>query len=137
MADCNRYKPVSGAPDEKELCAGIADGVDGAGILCGSLSDTISLLPHCSAAVGNDSGVAHIAASFGIRTVELYCATNPDFSVTPGPQSFFIQASCPEGVLRKLDAGKAPHGLSRPQPEKYPCLFFLLCPVFPDPRMVR
>lgn len=112
---------LSGAPDEKDLCAGIADGVEGAKILCGSLSDTISLLPHCSAAVGNDSGVAHIAASFGIRTVELYCATNPDFSVTPGPQSFFIQASCPDSPRKDEQVCRGASGLTCDRPERMNC----------------
>ena len=86
---------VSGAPDEKELCAGISDGVDGAGILCGSFSDTVSLLPHCHAVAGNDSGVVHLAAAFGVRTVTLFCQTNPAFCGPLGKRSMILRAACP------------------------------------------
>ena len=112
---------LSGAPDEMDLCAGIADGVDGAIILCGALSDTISLLPHCRAVVGNDSGVAHIAASFGVRTVELYCPTNPDFSVTPGPRSFFIQAPCPDSPRKNEQHCCGDPRLTCDRPERMNC----------------
>lgn len=86
---------VSGAPDEKDLCSGIADGIAGARTICGALSDTISLLPHCRAVVGNDSGVAHLAAAFGIRTITLFCQTNPAFCGPLGQQSRVLRAACP------------------------------------------
>ena len=85
---------LSGAPDEADLCRGIADGIAGAKILCGSLSDTVSLLPHCHAVVGNDSGVVHLAAAFGIRTITLFCQTNPDFCGPLGQQSIFLRTAC-------------------------------------------
>ena len=86
---------LSGAPEEAELCRTIADGVPGAVIITGSLSDTFSLLPHCRAVAGNDSGVAHVAAAFGVPTVTLFCQTNPDFCAPLGPRSRFLRTSCP------------------------------------------
>ncbi len=86
---------VSGAPDERELCSKIADGIRGAVILCGSLSGTVSLLPHCHAAAGNDSGVVHLAAAFGVRTVTMFCQTNPAFCGPLGKQSIVLRSGCP------------------------------------------
>ncbi len=86
---------LSCAPDEKELCSMISEGIAGARTICGSLSDTVSLLPHCRAVVGNDSGVAHLAAAFGIRTITLFCQTNPAFCGPLGQQSRVLRAACP------------------------------------------
>ena len=86
---------VSGAPDEAELCSKVADGIRGAVVLCGDLSDTVSLLPHCHAVAGNDSGVAHLAAAFGVRTVTMFCQTNPAFCGPLGKQSFVLRSDCP------------------------------------------
>jgi len=86
---------VSGAPDEQELCSKIADGIAGVTILCDSLSDTVSLLPHCHAVVGNDSGVVHLAAAFGVRTVTMFCQTNPAFCGPLGKQNFVLSSDCP------------------------------------------
>lgn len=86
---------VSGAPDEAELCSKVADGIPGAIILCGDLSDTVSLLPHCRAVAGNDSGVAHLAAAFGVRTVTMFCQTNPAFCGPLGKQSMVLRSDCP------------------------------------------
>jgi heptosyltransferase-2 len=86
---------VSGAPDEKELCAGIADGIAGGRALCGALSDTVSLLPHCHAVAGNDSGVVHLAAAFGVKTVTMFCQTNPAFCGPLGKRSLILRAACP------------------------------------------
>ena len=109
---------LSGAPDEAALCSKIAEGIAGVRILCGSLSDTISLLPHCGAVVGNDSGVTHVAASFGVRTVELYCFSNPDFSVTPGPLSLFLQSPCPYSPRKNEQYCRGASHLTCDRPER-------------------
>lgn len=90
------FQPViSGAPDETDLCAAIAKDNPEARIICGSLSDAISLLPHCLAAVGNDSGVVHLSAAFGVRTITMFCQTNPAFCGPLGKRSMFLRAACP------------------------------------------
>ena len=86
---------VSGAPDEKDLCARITDGIAGGRALCGALSDTVSLLPHCHAVAGNDSGVVHLSAAFGVRTVTVFCQTNPAFCGPLGKRSLILRAACP------------------------------------------
>ena len=86
---------LSCTPDEKDLCAGIADGIAGVRTISGSLSDVISLLPHCSAVVGNDSGVVHLAAAFGVRTITMFCQTNPAFCGPLGSRSLVLRSACP------------------------------------------
>lgn len=112
---------LSGAPDEKDLCAGIADGIAGARIVCGSLPDTISLLPHCHAVVGNDSGVTHLAASFGVRTVAMFCPTNPDFGVPLGRRSHFLQAPCPHSPRKDEQYCCGAPRLTCDRPERMDC----------------
>ena len=95
LAEAGYAVVVSGAPDEKELCEQVAEGISGAKAVCGALSDTISLLPHCRAVVGSDSGVIHMAASFDVPTVSLFCPTNPLFGAPLGRRSIVLQTVCP------------------------------------------
>ena len=95
LAEAGFAVVVSGSPDEKDLCERVADGIPGAKTICGALSDTISLLPHCRAVAGNDSGVAHLAAAFGVRTVTLFCQTNPAYCGPLGDRSVCLRAACP------------------------------------------
>ena len=95
LAEAGYAVVVSGSPDEKDLCGQAADGIPGAKAICGALSDTISLLPHCRAVAGSDSGVAHLAAAFGVRTVTLFCQTNPAFCGPLGDLSVCLRAACP------------------------------------------
>ena len=86
---------ISGAPEEADLCLKVKDGIAGARTICGALSDTISLLPYCRAVVGNDSGIVHLAAAFGVKTITLFCQTNPAFCGPLGQKSIFLQSTCP------------------------------------------
>ena len=95
LAEAGNAVVVSGSPDEKDLCGRVADGVPGARTICGALSDTVSLLTHCRAVAGNDSGVAHLAAAFGVRTVTLFCQTNPAYCGPLGERSIFLRTACP------------------------------------------
>ena len=84
----------SGAGNEKDLCLQASCGIKEAVILCDELSDTISLLPHCKAVIGNDSGVVHLAAAFGVKVYTLFCQTNPEFCGALGEKSKYIKADC-------------------------------------------
>ena len=86
---------LSGSPAEEALCNEISRGIKNSIVLCNSLAETISLLPHCKAAVGNDSGVAHLAASYGIKVFILYCQTNPEFCGALGADTHYFRAVCP------------------------------------------
>ena len=85
----------SGAEKEKTLCRTAARDIPGALILCDELSETISLLPHCEAVIGNDSGVIHLAAAFGVKVFSFFCQTNPEFCGALGPHSRFFRTKCP------------------------------------------
>ncbi|MBR9975635.1 MAG: glycosyltransferase family 9 protein [Bacteroidetes bacterium] len=50
----------------------------------GTLRDSAALLDRCAAAVGNDSGPAHIATALGLPAVMFYGPTNPE---SQGPWS--------------------------------------------------
>ena len=85
----------SGSGNEKELCLKAAGDIPKAVILCDELSDTISLLPHCDAVIGNDSGVIHLAAAFGVKVFSFFCQTNPEFCGALGVDSHFFRTKCP------------------------------------------
>ena len=95
LADYGYKIVISGSPAEKTLCTEVAQGIPNALILCDSLAETISFLPHCKVAIGNDSGVTHLAASFGIKVFALYCQTNPDFCGALGADTHYFRAACP------------------------------------------
>ena len=86
---------ISGSASEETLCNEISQGIKNSIILCNGLAETISLLPHCKAAVGNDSGVSHLAASYGIKVFILYCQTNPEFCGALGVDAHYFRTECP------------------------------------------
>jgi heptosyltransferase-2 len=45
-------------------------------LICGSLSEIIYVLSMCSLAVGNDSGLMHLASAIGCKSVIIYGATD-------------------------------------------------------------
>lgn len=91
-----KYRIVlSGAGSEKELCENALQGIPNGVLLCDDLGETISLLPHCAAVVGNDSGVVHLAAAFGVKVYSFFCQTNPAFCGALGKDSHFFRAKCP------------------------------------------
>jgi heptosyltransferase-2 len=78
---------VLGVPDEAAICAFVAQ--DGALDLCGrtSLREAAAWLRGAWAAVGNDSGLSHLAAACGTPTLALYGATDPGGSTPWGPRT--------------------------------------------------
>ena len=112
---------LSGAPDEAEICSGIADGIPGVRTLCDSLSDAVSLLPHCRAVAGNDSGVVHLAAAFGVRTVTMFCQTNPVFCGPLGKQSLILRAACPHAPKEGEHFCRGGPRLTCERPERMNC----------------
>jgi ADP-heptose:LPS heptosyltransferase len=50
-----------------------------------SLTEVVGLLSCADAFVGNDSGVTHLAAAMGLRTVALFCPTDPAVYRPLGP----------------------------------------------------
>jgi heptosyltransferase-2 len=78
---------VLGTPDEREICDFV--GTAATRNLCGktSLKEAAAWLRGAWAAVGNDSGLSHLAAACGTPIVALYGATDPGGSTPWGPWS--------------------------------------------------
>jgi heptosyltransferase-2 len=82
---------VLGSPAEQEICAFVAQ--DAARNLCGSTSlvQAAAWLRGARAALGNDSGLSHLAAACGTPTLALYGATDPGGSTPWGPRSLALR----------------------------------------------
>ena len=88
---------VLGAASEIGLGESIVDGLGGGGHnLCGrtDLRQAAAWLHGARAAIGNDSGLSHLAAACGTRTIAVYGPTDPSASapwganvITIGPQA--------------------------------------------------
>lgn len=78
---------VLGTPDEADICAFV--GQDATVNLCGatSLVEAAAWLRGARAALGNDSGLSHLAAACGTPTLALYGATDPGGSTPWGPRT--------------------------------------------------
>ena len=78
---------VLGVPSEASTCAFVAQ--EGGRDLCGrtTLKQAAAWLRGAWAAVGNDSGLSHLAAACGTPTLALYGATDPGGSTPWGPRS--------------------------------------------------
>jgi ADP-heptose:LPS heptosyltransferase len=121
-------------PGEEELGRRVA-GAAGSALVPGTwpLTDVAALLAACDAAVGNDSGLAHLAAAVGCPTLALFGPTDPARTAPIG-RGRFLCAAAPGGwptpavvaeVVADLLAGggdaEVSHACPSPQrPE--PCL---------------
>jgi len=78
---------VLGSPDEAIVCAEVA-GSEGIN-LCGrtTLKEAAAWLRASKAALGNDSGLSHLAAACGTPILAIYGATDPRGSTPWGPKS--------------------------------------------------
>ncbi len=78
---------VLGSPGEAPVCDAVA-GEEGIN-LCGrtTLKEAAAWLRGARAALGNDSGLSHLAAACGTPTLALYGATDPGGSTPWGPRS--------------------------------------------------
>jgi ADP-heptose:LPS heptosyltransferase len=92
-------------PGEEALAAHLA-GSSGARVAptAWRLEETAALLAACDAAVGNDSGLTHLAAVVGCPTVALFGPTEPARTAPVGP-AVIVQAPSPVGTggPRSLD----------------------------------
>ncbi len=77
---------VLGSPEEAAFCAEVAgmEGLDLSGRT--SLKEAAAWLRGAAAAVGNDSGLSHLAAACGTPIVALYGSTDPGGSAPWGPR---------------------------------------------------
>ncbi|UYH52077.1 glycosyltransferase family 9 protein [Candidatus Kirkpatrickella diaphorinae] len=62
-----------------------------------ALPEVIALLQRCSAFIGNDSGLMHLAAAAGTPTIGLFGPSRASEYAPSGPCATYIQAEGPEG----------------------------------------
>ncbi len=67
------------------------------------------LLKGCSAYLGNDSGITHLASSLGVPSVALFGSTDP---VVWGPKGPAVKIVYDPGGLDRIDPGRAIEALS-------------------------
>jgi heptosyltransferase-2 len=82
---------VLGTPVEQDICDFVGQGASHN--LCGrtSLVQAAAWLRGARAALGNDSGLSHLAAACGTPTLALYGATDPGGSTPWGPRSLALR----------------------------------------------
>jgi heptosyltransferase-1 len=67
-----------GSEDERLRCERIAAAVDGALVPRRmQLAELARLMLHAQCVVGVDTGLAHLAAALGVRTLGIYCGSEP------------------------------------------------------------
>lgn len=88
---------ISGSKGEFELCKAIANGLDRKKVrlLIDDLELLISLFPYLSCCISSDSGIGHLSAAAGVKTIQLFCPTNPDFSAEKRENVTVLRSSCP------------------------------------------
>lgn len=120
IARCNGMDvAVLGVPSEAETCRFVAQ--EGSLDLCGrtTLKEAAAWLRGAVAAVGNDSGLSHLAAACGTPTLALYGATDPGGSTPWGPRT------C---ALRKEGLACSPCFKPDCTVEGHPCLTGIAAP---------
>jgi ADP-heptose:LPS heptosyltransferase len=108
-------------PGEAELAAAVA-GAAGSRIAPADLplDEIAALMAACDAALGNDSGLTHLAAAVGCPTVALFGPTDPRRTAPTGP-AVVVRAAA--SGLDRLDPGIVVEticALLRPRPRRRP-----------------
>lgn len=84
---------VCGAQGDAPVCERVAAGIPGARSLAGrtSLAEQAGLCAAAAIAVSNDSGLAHLAAAVGCRTVTVFGSTSSAWTQPLGPHVRVVQ----------------------------------------------
>lgn len=84
----------------KEVRAGLAeDSLRWEAVRIESLSRLAAVLSRCRLYIGNDSGITHLAAALGIRTIALFLETDPRVWAPRGPRVQLLRRPNVEQVL--------------------------------------
>ncbi len=104
---------ILGSPEEVGLCDAIAqgDGINLAGKT--TLKEAAAWLHQSRLAIGNDSGLSHLAAATGTKTLTFYGATDPEGSLPWGPYS---------SEMRKAGISCSPCFKSKCFVKNHPCM---------------
>jgi heptosyltransferase II len=85
---------ILGGPDDREAAEGIKKGIgERASALAGKISlfQSACLLKRCGLALGNDTGLTHLARACGVKTAVVYGSTTEHFGFFPyGSPSYRI-----------------------------------------------
>ena len=95
IADKNLDIFICCAESEKDKFISLQDKISNSKFFCGSFSEAIALTKECRFYIGGDTGLTHIAASWGTNTLSLYCSTNPQYAAPLGDSVKLFQPSCP------------------------------------------
>jgi ADP-heptose:LPS heptosyltransferase len=99
LAECHVPCAVVVGPGQEEMAAAIAAGGAAVAMPVEPLDDVAAMLAGCAAAVGNDSGLTHLAAVVGCPTVALYGPTDPN---RVGPVGGAVVMRAPHGTLPEI-----------------------------------
>ena len=83
-----------------------------------SLRETMGVLPHLALFIGNDTGVSHIAASLGVRTLQLFGPTSARKWGHVGPKNLVIDG--PGDTLKTVSADEVLRAARTLLPEETP-----------------
>lgn len=89
---------ITGIKSESELCEIVHNSYPQALNLCGllSLEETVAMLSHANLLVANSTGIIHIAAALGLKTIGLYPNTKSLSAKRWGPYSELSKTLSPE-----------------------------------------
>ena len=95
----------AGNETETALCKTLISGLktDLIRILSDDLPLLVSTFPFLDFCIGNDSGISHLSAAAGVKTIQLFCPTNPVHSKALGKCVTVLRSSCllkPEGLCK-------------------------------------
>jgi heptosyltransferase-2 len=94
---------ILGEADEA-LAAPLARAWPDVPVLTGALVEVAAVLAQCSAYLGNDSGITHLAAALGVPVVALFGPSNPEHWAPRGPCVQVLQA--PDGKIAEVPLAK-------------------------------
>jgi len=72
-----------------------------------TLPEVAALLARCHCFIGNDSGIAHLAAALGVPTVALFGPTDPALWAPAGPAVRIVSAPLAEITVAEVQAATA------------------------------
>lgn len=65
-------------------------------LICSPLADVVAILSNAAVYLGNDSGITHLAAAMGVRTVAVFGPTDPALYAPRGPDVTILRNSSPD-----------------------------------------
>lgn len=101
--------------EERTVATAVSEAAPGAILFPkGPLREIAGLLAASRLVVGVDTGLMHLAAAFGVRTVSLFSSTSPDLTGPFGAGSTAVRAAIACAPCRKRDCPLVPHGADPP-----------------------